>query len=118
MFEVAAIKFVGARLAARDDAFGDLVTLGGIQLFAPSTGPPFRAGGGQGAEVRSRIMARSNSAKLPIICIIIQESLGAIIPLYTGGFVGIGKVALELPERAENVKDQPSARRGGVDRLR
>lgn len=45
-------------------------------------------------------------------------SLGAISPLYTGGLVGISKVALDLPERAENVKDPPFAGRSGVDRLR
>ena len=57
-------------------------------------------------------MSRSNSAMPPVICTIIQESLGAIIRLWTGGFVGLGKVKLELPERAENVKDQRSARLG------
>ena len=36
-------------------------------------------------------MSRSNAAMLPVICTIIQESLGAIIRLWTGGFVGIGK---------------------------
>jgi hypothetical protein len=59
------------------------VTLGGIQLFTPSTSPPFRAGRRTG-RLRSvpGFMARSNLVKLPTICIIIRP-IGVIVSMFS-----------------------------------
>ena len=57
-------RHLGPGFAAGDDALGDLAALASSFLRRPPTRPSARAAA-RPAEVRSRIMARSNSAKEP-----------------------------------------------------
>ena len=75
-------RHVGAGFAAGDDAFCDLPPLAASSFGRrPPMRPSARASASP-ADVRSRIMARSNSAKLPTICIIMRPA-GMVVSMFS-----------------------------------
>jgi hypothetical protein len=72
--DVVEARHLGAGLPAGDDALSDFAPFGGVELLASTATRPSARAAAMPAEVRSRIMARSNSADEPIICIIMRPA--------------------------------------------
>lgn len=70
-------RHLGPRLAPGDDTFGDFPSLGVIEFIRPSA-----LAAASPADVRSQIIARSNSAKAPTICIIIRPA-GVVVSMFS-----------------------------------
>jgi hypothetical protein len=83
------------------------MAFGSIKLFLPMR-PSTRAAA-RPAEVRSRIIARSNSAKAPTICIIIRPA-GLVVLMFSGlrtksTFPGQEVVASDVEDSAGEVDE-------------
>jgi hypothetical protein len=88
-------RHLGTGLAAGRDGLGDFAALLVAELGPTPADPSFCASLARPALVRSRIMARSNSAKLPTICIIIRPA--AVV-------VSIASVSERKPAPASSIR--------------
>jgi hypothetical protein len=72
---------LGTGFAARDDALGDLVSLGSIELLPPAADASLGAGGGRDQR-RSAPVSWRVSAKAPTICIIMRPA-GVVVSMFS-----------------------------------